>query len=51
MILFGDLNAACLIGSKPQITVDVSRNRYLELDQIGVRGVQRFDIVAHKSRL
>jgi HK97 family phage major capsid protein len=47
MLLFGDLTRAAIFGDRRQIRIIVSEHRYLELDQIGVVGTQRFDINVH----
>lgn len=46
-LLFGDLRMACSLGSRRGVTIALSDQRYFELDQIGIRGTQRFDIVCH----
>lgn len=45
--VFGDLSKAATFGDRRGITVMVSTERYMELDQIAVRATERFDIVVH----
>jgi HK97 family phage major capsid protein len=45
--LFGDLNAAVTMGERRGITIDVTRDRYWELRQIGIMGWERIDINVH----
>jgi HK97 family phage major capsid protein len=45
--LFGDLRKAALFGNRRGITLKVSTERYLEFDQIGIMGTERFDINCH----
>lgn len=47
MLLFGDLRLAATMGSRREITMKVSEDRYFELDQIGILGTERFDINIH----
>jgi HK97 family phage major capsid protein len=47
MILFGDLRAACIMGDRRGFRFLTSNERYMEYDQIGLLGVERFDIVVH----
>ncbi|QND59850.1 phage major capsid protein [Mesorhizobium huakuii] len=47
MIVFGDMRAAVSFGSRKGVSVAVSQNRYFDLDQIGVRGIERYDINCH----
>lgn len=47
MIAFGNLGMAATLGSRSEIRVALSGERYFELDQVGIRGTERFDIVAH----
>lgn len=46
-VLFGDLNAAVTMGERRGITIDVTRDRYWELRQIGIMGWERIDINVH----
>jgi HK97 family phage major capsid protein len=47
MITFGDLHAASELGERRGVTVDASQHRFFEVDQIAIRGTERFDIVNH----
>lgn len=47
MILFGDLRKAAGMGDRQQMRLMLSEHRYFELDQIGIRGTERFDINVH----
>ena len=44
---FGDLRMASTIGSRREIRIDSSADRYFELDQLAIKGTERFDIVNH----
>jgi HK97 family phage major capsid protein len=46
MLTFGDLSQAVELGDRRGVTVDASRNRYLEFDQVAIRGTERFAITA-----
>jgi HK97 family phage major capsid protein len=45
--LFGDLSLSSAMGSRREIGVDASRDRYFEFRQIAIQGCERFDIVNH----
>lgn len=45
--LFGDLRSAAMMGTRRDVRIAVSDDRYFELDQIGIKGTQRFDINVH----
>lgn len=47
MIGFGDLRQAVSLGDRRGLTVQASKSRYLEYDQVGIRGTERFDLVSH----
>lgn len=47
VFLFGDLNAAVTMGERKGLTIDVTRDRYWELRQIGIMGWERIDINVH----
>ena len=47
MFLFGDLSQSSSFGDRRGVSIVVDRSRYLEFDQIGIRGIERFDIVNH----
>lgn len=44
---FGDLSLAATMGSRRGIRIALSTDRYFELDQIGVKATERFDINVH----
>lgn len=44
---FGNLRQAVMMGSRREIRIALSEHRYFELDQVGIRGTERFDINAH----
>lgn len=46
-ILFGDLRQAATLGSRRAISVTQSERRWLELDQLAIKGSERFDINVH----
>ena len=47
MIVYGDLDMGATLGDRQGIEVQVLRERYAEYNQIGVKAVERVDIVAH----
>jgi HK97 family phage major capsid protein len=47
MYYFGDLSMACRMGSRRDIRVLVSDQRYMEYDQIAIQATERFDINVH----
>jgi HK97 family phage major capsid protein len=48
MMAFGDLSQSSVIAdSQSGTAIDVSEDRYLDSDQVAVRGVRRLDIVNH----
>lgn len=47
MLLFGDLGMAATLGDRRQISVQTSGERYFDVDQIGIRAIERFDINCH----
>ena len=47
MLFFGDLSMAATFGDRRGMTIAVSTERYFELDQLAIKGTERFDIVAH----
>jgi len=49
LLYFGDLMMGTLLGNRRGIFVLVSPHRYMELNQIGILGVQRFDINVHST--
>ena len=44
---YGDLALASTMGDRRGIRFRLSEDRYWELDQIGVKGTERFDIINH----
>jgi HK97 family phage major capsid protein len=48
ILAFGDLRLASTMGSRRDIRVRISDQRYMEYDQIGILGTQRFDINVHE---
>lgn len=47
MLYFGDLGKAATLGDRRDVRVFPSEHRYMDVDQIGVRGTTRFDVVVH----
>lgn len=47
MLAFGDMYAAGILGQRRAITLSRSEDRYMDADQIGVLGTQRFHSVIH----
>ncbi len=47
LIGFGNLQQACTLGSRRDIRMALSTDRYFELDQVGVKGTMRHDINVH----
>jgi len=47
MLYFGDLSKAATLGDRRDVRVFPSEHRYMDTDQIGVRGTCRIDIVVH----
>ncbi len=47
MLYFGNLRQASTLGTRRDIRVVASDQRYLELDQLGFFATERFDIVNH----
>lgn len=48
VLLFGDLRMAVTLGSRRQIQIALSDQRYFEYDQLALRGTERFDVVCHE---
>lgn len=46
-LLFGDLAMAATLGSRREITITASRDRYFEFDQVALLGTERFDVNVH----
>lgn len=47
MLYFGDLSKSSSLGDRRQVRVFPSQHRYMDLDQIGILGTERIDIVNH----
>jgi HK97 family phage major capsid protein len=47
VLLFGDLRMAAILGNRRGLAIALSTDRYFEYDQLGIRGVERFDINVH----
>lgn len=48
VVLFGDMRQAATFGNRRGISVFPSEHRYMEFNQIGIRGLERFDINFHE---
>lgn len=48
ILAFGDLRMAAILGNRRGLGVKISDQRYLEYDQIGILGTERFDINVHE---
>jgi HK97 family phage major capsid protein len=48
LLAFGDLRQAAILGNRRGLGVKISDQRYLEYDQIGILGTERFDINVHE---
>jgi HK97 family phage major capsid protein len=44
---FGDLSMAATMGTRRELTLSTTTDRYFELDQLAIKGTERFDIVVH----
>ena len=47
--LYGNFKNACLIGSRVEVEIGVSPDRYFELDVTAIRGITRYDINIHEA--
>jgi HK97 family phage major capsid protein len=47
LVYFGDLAMAAMFGSRRGVSIAVDSSRYFELDQLAIRGTERFDIIVH----
>lgn len=47
MLYFGDLSLSSSMGDRRDVRVFPSEHRYMDTDQIGIRGTERIDIVHH----
>lgn len=48
LVLFGDMRQAVTFGNRRGVSVFPSEHRYMEFNQIGIRGMERFDINFHE---
>jgi HK97 family phage major capsid protein len=48
LVYFGDLKQGVTFGNRRGVSVFPSEHRYMEFNQIGVRGMERFDINYHE---
>ena len=48
LVYFGDMRQAATLGNRRGVSVFPSEHRYMEYNQIGVRGFQRFDLNYHE---
>jgi HK97 family phage major capsid protein len=46
---FGDLRQGAAFGNRRGVSVMVSEHRYMEFDELAIRGTQRFDINVHET--
>ncbi len=47
LLFFGDLSKSSALGDRRIVRVFPSEHRYMDTDQIGIRGLERIDIVNH----
>jgi HK97 family phage major capsid protein len=47
MLYYGDLSLSSTMGDRRDVRIFQSEHRYMDTDQIGIRGTCRFDIVNH----
>ena len=47
LLAFGDLSKACVMGERRGISLSLTDQRYWDTDEIGIKGSERVDIVAH----
>jgi HK97 family phage major capsid protein len=48
LVYFGDMRQAVTLGNRRGVSVFPSEHRYMEYNQIGIRGMQRFDLNYHE---
>jgi HK97 family phage major capsid protein len=48
-IMFGRPDIGCSFGTRRGMTIALSADRYFELDQLAIRGTERYDIVNHNA--
>jgi HK97 family phage major capsid protein len=46
---FGDLRQAAAFGNRRGMSILMSEHRYMEFDEIGIRGTERFDLNVHET--
>ena len=46
---FGDMRATATFGTRRGISLQVSADRYFELDQLAIKGTERIDIAVHET--
>lgn len=49
LVYLGDLSQGVTMGSRRGVSLRTSEDRYFELDQIGIKGTERFDVVVHEK--
>lgn len=49
LVYFGDMRQAVTFGNRRGVSVFPSEHRYMEFNQIGVRGFERFDLNYHET--
>jgi HK97 family phage major capsid protein len=47
--LFGDMRTATILASRREVRVRLSQQRYLDQDQLGLQGTERFDVVVQDA--
>lgn len=47
LVYFGDLAMGAMLGSRRGVSIALDSSRYFELDQLAIRGTERFDVVVH----
>ena len=47
LLFFGDLSKSSSLGDRRNVRVFASEHRYMDTDQIGIRGIERIDILNH----
>lgn len=48
LVYFGDMRQSATLGNRRGVSVFPSEHRYMEFNQIGIRGMERFDINFHE---
>ncbi|HKB37472.1 MAG TPA: phage major capsid protein, partial [Gemmataceae bacterium] len=49
LLFFGDLSKSSTMGDRREVRIFPSEHRYMDTDQIGIRGTERIDIVNHDT--